>query len=111
MSRVSGELLYRAFENVIRNAVRYAATTTDVQVIAEVDEQLTVKILDRGPGVERRRLHTMFNPFERGTDDAGGFGLGLAIALRAIEMHGGRIAAHNMPEGGLMVQITLPQSA
>jgi signal transduction histidine kinase len=111
VSRVSGELLYRAFENVIRNAVRYAATATDVQVIAEVDEQLTVKILDRGPGVERRRLHTMFNPFERGADDAGGFGLGLAIALRAIEMHGGRIAAHNMPEGGLMVQITLPQSA
>ena len=111
VSRVSGEWLYRAFENVIRNAVRYAATATDVQVNAQVSEQLVVKIVDRGPGVERRRLHTMFNPFERGGDDASGFGLGLAIALRAIEMHGGRITATNMPEGGLMVQITLPQSA
>lgn len=111
VSRVSGELLYRAFENVIRNAVRYAATATDVQVTANAGEQLTVRIVDRGPGVESRRLQSIFNPFERGTDNSSGFGLGLAIALRAIEMHGGSIAAYNIPEGGLMVQITLPRSA
>jgi signal transduction histidine kinase len=113
VSRVSGELLYRAFENVIRNAVRYAHDGTDVRIVAEVDalqDSLTVSIIDQGPGVETQRLQSIFQPFERGQADAThGFGLGLAIAMRAIEMHRGHIAAHNMPEGGLMVRIRLPR--
>jgi signal transduction histidine kinase len=115
VSRVSGEMLYRAFENVIRNAVRYAPVGTEVLVSAEVDpagNSLTVKIIDQGPGVETRRLHSIFQPFERGLDDTTtGFGLGLAIALRAVEMHSGHIAAYNVPVGGLMVEIKLPRRA
>ena len=54
-------------------------------------------------------MQRIFDPFERGTSEAGsGFGLGLAIASRAVEMHGGSIKASNLPGGGLSVAITLP---
>jgi signal transduction histidine kinase len=108
---VSGELLYRCFENVIRNAVRYTRPGTAVQVSAQVNAEgnrLNVRITDQGPGVDGDRLQRIFDPFERGVDDASvGFGLGLAIAARAVQMHGGTIVARNEPNGGLTVDINL----
>jgi signal transduction histidine kinase len=108
---VSGELLYRCFENVIRNAVRYTRPDTTVCVSAQVNRdanRLTVLITDQGPGVDNDRLNSIFQPFERGVGDASvGFGLGLAIAARAVQMHGGHILARNEPGGGLTVEITL----
>jgi len=113
VSRASGELLYRCFENVLRNAVRYTRPDTTVLVSAEVSPDmrwLRVLITDQGPGVENQRLRSIFQPFERGPNDAdAGFGLGLAIALRSVEMHGGTIEAHNEPSGGLSVEIILPR--
>jgi two-component system OmpR family sensor kinase len=112
VSRVNGELLYRCFENVIRNAVRYTRPGTTVVVSAEVNPNahcLRVWITDQGPGVESERLQSIFHPFERGVNEAcAGFGLGLAIAARAVEMHGGTIKARNEPSGGLTVEISLP---
>ena len=114
VSRVSGELLYRCFENVIRNAVRHTRAHSSVLVVAEASPAghcLTVRISDQGPGVEESRLQRIFDPFERGTSEVGsGFGLGLAIASRAVEMHGGSIKASNLPGGGLSVAIILPLS-
>ena len=108
---VSGELLYRCFENVIRNAVRYTRPDTTVRVSAHISRdanRLTVRITDHGPGVDNDRLHSIFQPFERGAGDACvGFGLGLAIAARAVQMHGGTIAARNEAGGGLTVEINL----
>ena len=107
----SGELLYRCFENVIRNAVRYTRPKSTVLVSAQVSpdgKRLTVRITDQGPGVEYERLKSIFNPFERGAGDASvGFGLGLAIAARAVQMHGGSIVARNAEGGGLSVEINL----
>lgn len=110
--RANGELLYRCFENIVRNAVRFTRPGTTVVIAAEVDTLascLTVRITDQGPGVESQRLESIFQPFERGTSDAStGFGLGLAIAYRAVELHGGSVEAHNRPSGGLEVEISLP---
>jgi signal transduction histidine kinase len=115
VSRVSGELLYRCFENVIRNAVRHTKPMTAVVVSAEVNLEadcLTVRITDQGAGVENERLLSIFHPFERGLSEASaGFGLGLAIASRAVEMHGGTIVARNEPSAGLTVEISLPRQA
>ena len=115
VSRVSGELLYRCFENVIRNAVRHTHPETAVLVVAGTNpdgSSLTVRIADQGPGVEESRLQRIFDPFERGASEAGsGFGLGLAIASRAVEMHGGTILARNQAGGGLCVEIHLPRQA
>ncbi|AGZ35174.1 MULTISPECIES: sensor histidine kinase KdpD [Pseudomonas] len=107
------ELLYRAFENVIRNAVRYTAPGTEVRVEASLladGERLQVSISDHGPGVAPTRLESIFQPFDRGADNGGdGFGLGLAIARRAIELHHGSISAQAADDRGLMVRIELPQ--
>jgi len=70
--------------------------------------RLTVAISDHGPGVDNDRLHSIFQPFERGAGDASvGFGLGLAIAARAVQMHGGSIVARNESGGGLTVEVNL----
>lgn len=115
VSRASGELLYRCFENVIRNAVRYSKPNTAVAVLAKANPDascLTVQITDQGPGVENERLQDIFDPFERGLSEASsGFGLGLAIASRAVEIHGGTIMARNEPSAGLTVEINLPHRA
>ena len=99
---------------MIRNAVRHTAVGTDVVVVANVQVQplcLMVNVIDQGPGVDEACLQRIFQPFERGPENAAqGFGLGLAIALRAIEMHGGQIAARNRPGGGLVVDVLLPVS-
>lgn len=107
------ELLYRAFENVIRNALKYTAENTAVEIRIKRQallNQLIVTVLDRGPGIPESDLQAVFEPFFRGGTrvKTTGFGLGLAIARRAIEAHGGSIRAVNRVNGGLQVEIVLP---
>ncbi|WP_374243594.1 ATP-binding protein [Zoogloea sp.] len=105
------ELVQRAFENVIRNAVKYTAEGTTVEVRASAaDGRFVLTVADRGPGVPEADLTAIFEPFYRsaGGQSAGGFGLGLAIARRAVEAHGGHIRASNRPDGGLAMEIVLP---
>ena len=106
------ELLRNAFENVIRNAVRYGPSGSVVVVTAGRREWIEVSVRDRGPGVPEKDLKLIFEPFYRvdaARDRAGGGeGLGLAIAARAIVVHGGSIEARNVPEGGLEVAMRLP---
>jgi signal transduction histidine kinase len=106
------ELLRSAFENVIRNAVRYGPSGSTVVVTAGRRSWIEVTVRDQGPGVPEKDLKLIFEPFYR-VDAArdrsvGGEGLGLAIAARAIAIHGGSIEAHNVPEGGLEVAMRLP---
>jgi two-component system OmpR family sensor kinase len=109
---VNCELLYRAFENVVRNAVKFTREGTVVSVLAEMSAAgLVVTVSDQGPGVPQEAHLRMFEPFQRVGDAAvDGFGLGLTIAKRAIETHGGRIEAQPASGGGLSVRITLGQS-
>src|SRR3569832_2236753 len=107
------ELLRSAMENVIRNAVRYGPPGSKVGIEARRTEAL-IEIMERdsGPGVPAKDLELIFEPFYR-VDAArnravGGDGLGLAIAARAVGIHGGRIQARNLEGGGLVVQLTLP---
>jgi two-component system OmpR family sensor kinase len=109
--RVRGELIQRAFENVIRNAVKYTDEGTRVDVEAWVQQgQFVLRVADHGPGVPEGDLEAIFEPFYRAANgsSAGGFGLGLAIARRAVTAHGGEIRARNRDGGGLVVDIRLP---
>ncbi|MEN4704390.1 HAMP domain-containing sensor histidine kinase [Pantoea agglomerans] len=112
IAEVQGELIYRAFENVIRNAVKYTAKNNIVEVCAymECGSMLVVSVSDRGPGVEPELQDKIFEPFFRidGFLVGRGAGLGLAIAKRAISKHGGKISAQNRKSGGLKLIITLP---
>lgn len=106
-------LLRAAVENVVRNAVRHTAEGTPVEVglrAAAGEAALTVR--DHGPGVPEAELERVFQAFTRIGEardrGSGGYGLGLAITARAVEAHGGRVAARNLPEGGFEVAIRLP---
>jgi len=106
------ELLHRAIENVLRNAIRHAPDGTPVEVALEASARFAlICIRDYGPGVPENLLPEIFKPFFR-VDTArnsanGGVGLGLAIAHRAVTLHHGRMWAQNMGPG-LMVSIELP---
>jgi two-component system sensor histidine kinase CpxA len=110
------QLLASAIENVLRNAVRYAPEASSVDVaVATRDGKALVTIRDHGPGVPAAQLDRIFEPFHRvepaRNRETGGVGLGLAIARRAITIHGGQITADNASDGGLVVQIILPVAA
>lgn len=108
------ELLRRALENIIRNAIRYTETGTSVDVTLEaVDaKSFGVSICDQGKGVPEENLESLFEPFVRVSEardrESGGYGLGLAIAKRAIEFHQGSINASNRQQGGLCIDVILP---
>ncbi|EEG10410.1 HAMP domain-containing sensor histidine kinase [Pseudogulbenkiania ferrooxidans] len=106
------DLLRRAVENVLRNAIRYSPPHSVVQIrVTPLPDcgQVRLAIHDHGPGVPEAELATIFEPFFRSSgSDNQGYGLGLAIAKRVIVASGGRIAAANAAEGGLMVNIELP---
>jgi two-component system sensor histidine kinase CpxA len=116
----SEEMLRRAIENVVRNAVRYTAEHTRVDVTVSrrhgrpTDEAI-IRIRDRGPGVPESALSQLFLPFYRVADardrQTGGTGIGLAITERAVHLHNGTVTAANAPDGGLVVEILLPVSA
>lgn len=105
------ELLRRAIENIIRNAIKFSPPTSSISVVmTETNEQLSLTISDQGPGVAEEYLPAIFNPFfriDKQSNDSSG--LGLAIALRAIEKHNGAITATNKTDGkGLIISINLP---
>jgi two-component system sensor histidine kinase CpxA len=110
------EALRSAFENVLRNAVRYSPVGSQLQVRAERrGMSIEVVIEDQGPGVPEKDLKLIFEPFYRvdaSRDRAeGGEGLGLAIAARAVALHHGTIDARNLAATGLAVRIVLPALA
>lgn len=113
--RGDAEILRRAIENVVRNAVRFTAEGTAVQIAVsagDADAQITVE--DRGPGVPDDALELIFEPLYRVAPDrarnTGGAGLGLAITARAVAAHHGSVTATNRPERGLRVTLRLPLS-
>ena len=125
--RIEGvpNLIRRAIENVIRNAVHYTAEQTEVEIrlftnseaapsAARTDPSLAVIVVrDHGPGVPAEALNEIFRPFYRVDEardrEAGGVGLGLSIAERAVRLHGGNVEAANAAGGGLIVTIRLPK--
>jgi two-component system sensor histidine kinase CpxA len=106
------ELLRRAVENVLRNAIRYSPADASIEVAtARNNGRAVVDVRDYGPGVPEPALPRLFDPFYRVETDrdrlSGGVGLGLSIARRAIELHQGTIRAHNA-QPGLEVEMELP---
>lgn len=106
------ELIRRAAENVIRNAIRYAPRGTSIDIELRKQSGLAeISVRDYGPGVPEEALPRIFDPFYRVDSDrnrtSGGLGLGLAIARRAVELHKGKLTARNA-NPGLLVTIQLP---
>jgi len=110
--RGAPDLLWSAVENIVRNAVKHGGASGEVEVELHPEaDQVHIDVLDRGPGILDAHLGEIFEPFFRSNparNNVDGHGLGLAIAKRVVETHGGRITAANRSGGGLRVTISLP---
>lgn len=106
-------LLRSAFENVLRNAVKYTARETAIRVdLMSPGPVAIVRVRDRGPGVADDDLKRIFEPFYRVADardrQTGGEGIGLAITAGVVKLHGGTVEARNPSDGGLEIEMRLP---
>jgi two-component system, OmpR family, sensor histidine kinase CpxA len=114
------ELIYRAIENVVRNAIRYTKSGSAVEIKLypsgdRVPDAAIVEVSDRGPGIPESERESIFRPFYR-VDQArsaqtGGFGVGLAIAERAVKLHKGQLQVFSRDGGGTTIQMIFPQHA
>ncbi len=108
------EMLRRAVENVLRNAVRYSPNDAQISISAVPGpDGIAITVRDEGPGVPEAEIKRIFEPFYRvsaARDRAsGGTGLGLAITARVMMLHNGKVTATNNSQGdGLIVTLFLP---
>ncbi|MDR6842120.1 sensor histidine kinase [Pseudoxanthomonas sacheonensis] len=107
------ELLTRAIENVLRNALKHTPNGGDIELEASRNgEGILIKVLDSGKGVPEHLIEQLFTPFTHGEGARAGFGLGLAITRAAIIRHGGTVAIRNRSSrSGLEVRLHLPDKA
>lgn len=113
--KIDRRLIHRAIENIVRNALHYSPKNQPIVISLDYDKErknICIDICDNGPGVPEDQLKKIFNPFYRvdssRTKKTGGYGLGLAIAARAVNLHQGTIIAKNNAAKGLLIRITLP---
>jgi signal transduction histidine kinase len=97
--------------NLLLNAIEAVGPGGRISIRSRTDAQgmLVMLVSDDGKGVEPGNLELIFEPYFTKRD--GGTGLGLALVRRILEEHGGRILAHNNPEGGLTMELSLPAEA
>ncbi len=110
------QLIERAVENILRNALRHSPDNSEIRVeLQKLDNTAVLTICDHGSGIPEAELQKVFSPFyclsEERNPQKGGIGLGLAIAQRAVKLHHGQITLKNNPEGGLTATVTLPLDA
>ncbi|MBX8577340.1 sensor histidine kinase [Pseudomonas cichorii] len=104
------DMLERAVDNLLRNALRFSPPGQPIDVQAmRVGNNVQLSVRDRGPGVAAEHLPQLGEPFYRAPGQtAPGHGLGLAIAKRAAERHGGSLTLGNHPEGGFLATLEIP---
>ncbi len=99
--------LGQALENVLRNALQASEPDGRVEAsVAHRGDRVTFTVRDRGPGLPPEVKERIFEPFV--TTRTRGVGLGLAVAKRAVELHGGTLSARNHPEGGAVFELSVP---
>lgn len=104
------ELLKRALDNILRNAIRFTPEggRVEVDVLYRPNDLVVIQVRDNGVGVQDDKLDAIFEPFVRASSDRSGAGLGLAIARQAVHANRGTIRALNRLGGGLLIEVSLP---
>ena len=111
--RADGVLLRRAVDNLLDNAAKYSEPNTPVQLgLATEGGDVVLTVCDHGVGIPEADMEKLFTPFFRGDRSrsrvTGGFGLGLALARRIVEAHGGTLTAHSKQSEGTVFTLTVP---
>ncbi len=107
-------LIERALENVLDNALRYTPEGGRIDIRLEpLGDRLCIEVHDTGPGIAADQVPLVFDRFHRAAssgerDDSRGAGLGLAIAKRAVELHGGNIHCESQVGEGTTFRFDLP---
>jgi PAS domain S-box-containing protein len=107
------ESITRAMENLLSNAVKFSPRGGAIVVeLNQVDEALLLRIADQGPGISAEEIESLFQPFQRARQAdvrvVPGTGLGLYVAKRSIEQHGGSLAMESEVGRGTTVTMRLP---
>ncbi|AJJ25311.1 sensor histidine kinase [Yersinia enterocolitica] len=108
----NAELMRRAIDNIVRNALRFSTHGQQVKVLlSQVDKSYQIQVSDQGPGVDESKLSSIFDPFVRVKSAmlGKGYGLGLAITRKVILAHGGQVEARNGEQGGLVITLRVPR--
>jgi two-component system sensor histidine kinase KdpD len=107
--RVDGHQIERALANLIENAIKYSPDHAARVVVSATTREALVRVIDHGPGLTSEEMQRVFEPFQRGSvSDAGGAGLGLAIARGFAEANGGRVWAESLTGQGAAFVLALP---
>ncbi len=104
------DMFERAVDNLLRNAVRFSPVSQPLEVRASsAGDYLRLSVRDHGPGIAAELQEQLGEPFFRAPNQSSpGHGLGLAIARRAIERHGGHLRLGSHPDGGFIATLSLP---
>jgi two-component system phosphate regulon sensor histidine kinase PhoR len=102
--------MIQALDNIVDNAIKYSTTTKQIAISGKAGARtVTLTVRDRGTGIAARDLSRVFERFYRGSNAVvSGSGLGLPIAKRIVESHGGRIEMRSTVGVGTEVDLTLP---
>jgi signal transduction histidine kinase len=105
-----GVRLAQVFDNLFTNAIKYAPGALIVILLRQVDDNVLISFIDRGPGIPTDSLHLIFERFYRvrGEKTVTGTGLGLFICKQIIQAHRGKIWAESTPGQGTTFYIELP---
>ncbi len=114
-TRISADfgLIERALENILENALRYTPSGGSIDINLETsNDRLSIEIRDTGPGIAESEVSLVFDRFYQAPsnkgDSARGAGLGLAIAKRAVELHGGNLSCDSRVGQGTTFSFDLP---
>jgi signal transduction histidine kinase len=107
---VDRQLLHSALSNLIQNAIKYSHKGTKIEIRASVaSENILIEVEDECGGLAPNAEIDLFKPFEQQNKNREGLGLGLNIARKSIELHGGTLSLHNLPNKGCVFTVTLPK--
>ncbi|GGK63341.1 sensor histidine kinase [Amphritea balenae] len=105
-------LLERALNNILGNAVKHTPAGSQVALsVGSEGGDAVIRVKDNGPGLTPEQLESLFKPFTRFTEQNNGYGLGLSIALRAVQLLGGSLEARSEPGAGLELVMKFPARA
>ena len=107
-------LMQRAFDNVLRNAIRFSPEAGKLTLsLSKKNQQVIFQLCDQGPGVEEGQLEAIFAPFAQADHSRnhanGGYVIGLAMVKRILNMHHGKVSAKNISNAGLCVEWSIPE--